>query len=80
MALMAAAVLTGLPGSPEQHPGFALPWAQQQLPGMSGEPSMVTSQEMRAVTPPPEGWDSTRVPLQQELLCYTNLVEFLTQE
>lgn len=64
---------TAFPGSPEQHPGSALPWAQQQwLPGISGEPPMVTVQEMGTVTPPPEGWNSTRVPLQQEL-CYSNL-------
>lgn len=39
---------------------------------------MVTAQEMGTVTPPHA--DSTRVPLQQEPLCYRNLVEFLTQE
>lgn len=56
-------VLTAFPGSPEQHPGFALPWAQQQqLPGMRGEPSMVTAQERGTMTPSPEGWNVLTLP------------------
>lgn len=71
MALMAAALCswgcwypdTAFSGSPEQHPGFALPWAQQQqLPGVSGEPSMVTAQEMGTVAPSPEEWNVLTVP------------------
>lgn len=71
MALMAAALDswgcwdpdTAFPGSPEEHPGFALPWAQQQQhPGTSGEPCMVTAQEMGAVAPSPAGWNVLTIP------------------